>query len=144
MSYLPSNLAFLVPQVDDLSAPYWKGLRENQLLVQRCKACATWQFGPEWICHACHAFDPSWQAVRARGRIYSWERVWHSVQPGLKNHGPYLVVLVELEEAGKIRMLGNLLGDPTQEVVIGAEVEGVFEHHLEAQPSYSLLQWRTL
>jgi uncharacterized protein len=39
-------------------------------------------------------------------------------------------------------MVGNLLGDPTQEVVIGTEVEGVFEHHGDSDPSYSLLQWR--
>ena len=39
-------------------------------------------------------------------------------------------------------MLGNLLGDPTQDVKIGAEVEGVFEHHRDASPPFSLLQWQ--
>jgi hypothetical protein len=39
-------------------------------------------------------------------------------------------------------MLGNLLGDATQEVIIGAEVEGVFEHHADANPAFTLLQWR--
>jgi hypothetical protein len=39
-------------------------------------------------------------------------------------------------------MVGNLLGDAMQAVVIGAEVEGVFEHHHDADPPYSLLQWR--
>jgi hypothetical protein len=38
-------------------------------------------------------------------------------------------------------MVGNLIGDPAQDVRIGAEVEGVFEHHQETRPSYSLLQW---
>jgi uncharacterized protein len=51
-------------------------------------------------------------------------------------------VLVELPATGGVRMVGNLLGDPMQEVVIGAEVEGVFEHHLESDPPHSLLQWR--
>jgi hypothetical protein len=41
-----------------------------------------------------------------------------------------------------VRMIGNLLGDPMQEIVIGAAVEGAFEHHHEADPPYSLLQWR--
>jgi hypothetical protein len=31
-----------------------------------------------------------------------------------------------------------------QEVVIGSEVEGVFEHHADAEPAYSLLQWRVV
>jgi hypothetical protein len=60
----------------------------------------------------------------------------------LQGHGPYLAVLVELAQAGGVRMVGNLLGDPMQDVVIGSEVEGVFEHHAEAQPAYSLLHWR--
>ena len=47
-----------------------------------------------------------------QGRIYSWERPWHPVHPALKGHGPYIVVLVELPDAGNVRMLGNLLGDP--------------------------------
>jgi hypothetical protein len=40
-------------------------------------------------------------------------------------------------------MIGNLLGDPMQDVVIGTEVEGVFEHHCDADRPYSLLHWRT-
>lgn len=78
----------------------------------------------------------------AEGRIYSWERVWHPVHPALKGHCPYLAVLVELPHAGGLRMVGNLLGDPLQEVRIGAEVQGVFEHHPEASQPYTLLQWR--
>ncbi len=140
--YLPPGLPVPVPEPDGLSAPYWSGLREGRLLVQRCTHCGTWQFGPEWLCHRCHAFDPAWEVVAPRGRIYSWERVWHPAHTALKEHGPYLVVLVELPEAGHIRMVGNLLGDPLQVVEIGDAVEGVFEHHPEAQPPFSLLQWR--
>ena len=64
------------------------------------------------------------------------------MHPALKGHCPYLAVLVELPHAGGLRMVGNLLGDPLQEVRIGAEVQGVFEHHPEASQPYTLLQWR--
>lgn len=140
--YLPAGLPIPAPEPDGLSAPYWSGLREGRLRVQRCGACGTWQFGPEWLCHHCHAFDPAWVDVPARGRIYSWERVWHPAHAALHGHGPYLVVLVELPHAGGVRMVGNLLGDPLQEVRIGAEVEGVFEAHDAAEPPYTLLHWR--
>jgi uncharacterized protein len=140
--YLPPGLPVPVPESDGISAPYWTGLREGRLLVQRCTQCATWQFAPECICHRCHAFDPAWVEVRPRGRIFSWERVWHPVHPALKDRCPYLAVLVELPQAGNVRMVGNLLGDPLQEVRIGAQVDGVFEHHADAAPPYSLLQWR--
>lgn len=140
--YLPAGLPVPIAELDGLSGPYWNGLRENRLLVQRCAACATWQFGPEWLCHRCHAFDPAWTETRPRGRIYSWERVWHPAHQALASHGPYLAVLVELPEAGNVRMVGNLLGEPRQEITIGAEVVGQFEHHPDSDPPYSLLQWR--
>jgi uncharacterized protein len=141
-SYLPAGLPIPVAEADGLSAPYWAALRENRLLVQRCSHCGTWQFGPEWICHHCHAFDPEWTEIEPRGRIFSWERVWHPSHEALKQHGPYIAVLVELPQAGAVRMVGNLLGDPMQAVTIGADVQGVFEHHADADPSYSLLQWK--
>ena len=111
--------------------------------MQRCNACSAWQWGPEWICHACLSFDVGWQQVEPRGRIYSWERVWHPVHPALKDGVPYVVVLVELPHAGDVRMIGNLLGDPNQEVRIGADVRAVFEDHSDAKPPFTLVQWET-
>ncbi len=141
-TYLPSGLPAPAAESDGLSAPYWDGLRQGRLRVQRCAACATWQFGPEWICHACHAFDPDWVDVVPRGVLHSWARVWHPSHPALHDHGPYLVVTVALAHAGGIRMLGNLLGDPRQEVVIGTPLEGVFERHEGGASPYALLHWR--
>ena len=141
-TYLPAGPPGPAPDREGLSTPYWQGLREGRLRVQRCAACGTWQFGPEWICHVCLRFDPAWTEVAPKGRIYSWERVWHPAHHALNEQGPYVAVLVELPHAGNVRMVGNLLGDPLQEVVIGAEVQGVFEHHPEHTPAYSLLQWR--
>ena len=140
--YLPEGLPIPVPEPDGLSEPYWSGLRQGRLRVQHCANCGTWQFGPEWLCHHCHQFDPAWEDIAPKGRIYSWERVWHPAHDALKGHGPYLAVLVELPHAGLVRMVGNLLGDPMQDVVIGAEVEGVFEPHPDADPPYALLHWR--
>ena len=140
--YLREGLPVPVAEPDGLSEPFWSGLREGVLRVQRCTHCGQWQFGPEWICHVCLRFDPGWTEVAPKGRIYSWERVWHPAHHALNEQGPYVAVLVELPHAGNVRMVGNLLGDPLQEVVIGAEVQGVFEHHPEHTPAYSLLQWR--
>ena len=142
-TYLPTGLP--APLDDEgVAAPYWTGLRDGVLRVQRCACCGTWQFGGEWLCHHCHAWDPAWTEVAPEGRIYSWERVWHPVHPALKDHGPYLAVVVALPHAGGLRMLGNLLGDPLQPVTIGAAVAGVFEPHAgdAAVPAYGLLQWR--
>ncbi len=136
------NAGLPTPVGDGLDDIFWAGLQENKLLIQRCDSCHEWQWGPEWICHRCHSFDLSFEEVEPKGKIYSHERVWHPVHPALKEQGPYVVVLIELPQAGNIRMVGNLLGDPKQALEIGAEVTAVFEHHSDQQPAFSLLQWQ--
>ena len=141
--HLPAGLPRPVPEPDGLDAPYWDGTRRGELRVQRCRACHGWQWGPEWICHRCLAFDLEWTVVEPCGTIYSWERAWHPVHPALRGRGPYVVLLVELPHAGGVRMIGNLLGDPLQTVTIGAAVEAVFEPHDDATPPFTLVHWRT-
>ena len=140
--YLNPGLPQPAPAPDGLDRPYWEGLQEERLLVQQCQSCETWQWGPEWVCHSCHSFDVGFQETAAQGTIYSYERVWHPVHPALHEQGAYLVVLVELPHAGGIRLVGNLLGDPERSVEIGTAVEGVFEHHLDADQPFTLLQWQ--
>ncbi len=140
--YLKPGLPQPVAPRGALDEPFWQGLRDEQLLLQRCDACQHWQWGPEWLCHRCHHFGLSYQAVSPDGVIYSYERVWHPVHPALKEQGPYLVVLVELPQADNVRLVGNLLGDPRQPVAIGARVQGVYEHHQEVDDPFTLLQWR--
>ena len=141
-SYLPPGLPIPVPERNGLSAPFWHGLREGLLKVQRNPRTGVYQFPPQWIAHDTQTFELDWVEVEPRGVIYSWTRVWHPVHPALREACPYIVVVVELPHAGGVRMLGNLLGDPRQEVEIGAPVEAVFEHHHDADPPFALLQWR--
>ena len=91
---------------------------------------------------ACHSFELGWRQLSGKGRIYSWERVWHPVHPALTDSCPYVVVLVELPEAENVRMVGNLVGDPLQPVEIGAEVEVVFEDHPDAEQPFTLVHWQ--
>jgi uncharacterized protein len=141
-SYLPIGMPVPRAEADGLSKPYWDAARKEVLLVQRCAGCATWLWGPEWICHACHSFDLDWVEVAGHGRIFTWQRSHHPVHPVLHAAVPYISVLVELPQAGKVRMIGNLLGDPAQSVEVGASVDAVFEHHDEVSPGYTLVQWQ--
>jgi uncharacterized OB-fold protein len=142
MTYLPKGLPEPAPENDGLDRPYWEGTRQGKLMVQRCGGCGAWQWGPEWLCHKCHSFDMRWVEVKGRGRIYSWTRCWHPVHAALKGHGAYIAVVVELPEAGGVRMVGNLVGDPQQKVEIGTAVEAVFEPHDDAKTPYTLVHWR--
>jgi uncharacterized OB-fold protein len=77
--------------------------------------------------------------VSGRGRIYSWVRIWNPVHAALKDACPYIALVVELPDAGNVRVVGNLLGDPHQEPAFDADVEAVFEDHDEG---YTLVQWK--
>lgn len=136
--YLPAGLP--APEPGELDRPYWDAARRHELAIQRCNACGASQFPPEEICAACHAFDPGWVLVPARGRIESWTRIWHPVHPALNGFGPYLVVVVALDGYPGIRLEGNLLGDVMTDPVMDAPVEAVFEDH----ERYTLIQWRAL
>lgn len=142
--YLKPGLPQPAPMADGLDGPYWDGLREEKIRLQRCNQCNGWQWGPEWVCHQCLSFNMGFAEVPPVGRIFTWQRVWHPVHPALSEQGPYIVVVVELPGANNVRVVGNLLGDPHQTVVIGAAVEAVFEHHDAAEPPYTLLQWQVL
>ena len=134
--YLNEGLAQPIPT--DLDKPFWEGLDNDQLWLQLCNDCSGWQWGPEWICHHCHSENVTFERVEAKGKIYSFERVWHPVHPALVEQGPYIVVLVEIPHAGNVRLVGNLVEDPEQDVVIGSKVTAVFEHHAD----FTLLQWQ--
>ena len=140
-AYLLPGLPAPAPSADGLDRPYWEGLRDGKLLLQRCRSCEKFQWGPEWCCHRCYSFDLGFDEVPAVGVLYSHQRIWHPVHPALAAQGPYVVALVELPKADGVRVVGNLIGDPHQSLTIGAPVEGVFEHHDDSDPKYTLLQW---
>ena len=95
-TYLPGGaLPAPEPMNDGLDAPFWDGLNDGELRLQKCVPCDAFQWGPEWICHRCLGEDLEWVAVEPAGTIYSWERVWHAVTPALAEAVPYIAVLVE-------------------------------------------------
>jgi uncharacterized OB-fold protein len=156
-SYLPAGLPAPAPDRDGVDAGFWEAARRHQLAIQRCRSCGAFQSPAEWVCHHCHSRDLAWETVAGRGRIFSWIRAHHAAHPALRQSLPYLVVLIEIDEAPGVRIIGNLLGDPQQEVAIGGPVEAVFEDHAGADEAdtaagagaapagaYTLVQWRAV
>ena len=140
--YLPDGLPAPSPGTNPLYAPFWEATARRRLAVQRNPATGLLQWPPQWIAHDTHTFELDWIEVEPVGQIFSWTRSWHPVHPVLNSAVPFLIVIVELAAGRGIRMIGNLLGDPLQEVRIGAAVEAVFEDHQVGDASYTLVQWR--
>jgi uncharacterized OB-fold protein len=136
--YLPEGLPSPRAQRTGLDTEFWAATKRHELVVQRCNSCKAFQWGPELLCHACRSFDMGWHKLSGRGRLFSWVRCWNPVHPALKEACPYIVAVIELPEAGNVRMVGNLLGDPLQNPPFDVAVEAVFEDHPEA----TLVQWK--
>jgi uncharacterized protein len=134
-TYLPGMPA---PEATELDREYWEAAKRHELAVQICAACGAAKWPPEEICSQCHSFERSWVRASGNGRIYSWTRAWHPVHPALAEYGPYLVVVVQLDDFPVLH-IGNLLGDPMEDVTAGMPVEAVFEDH---PGGYTLVQWR--
>jgi len=99
------------PQVDVESKPYWDALREHRIMLQRCNACHRVRFPPMPGCPYCGARGFEHVDVDGTGRVYSFVRVHRALTPAMENEVPYVVAVVQLDNAGP-RMIGRVDGDP--------------------------------
>jgi uncharacterized protein len=129
------------PMPDGLDLPYWDGLAAGELRIQRCRPCGRWIWGPQWMCPSCYSFELSWSAVALTGLVYSWIRTWHPFAPELAAHLPYTSVLVELPQAGGVRLLGLLVDGDGSEPAIGDPLEGRIQPASELTTGLAVLRW---
>ena len=85
--------------------PYWQGLREHRLMIQRCTACGTLRHYPRPVCPACYAMDYDWAEVAPRGTVHTWNVSHHPFHPGFKRAVPYATVTVDLEAGWAMLLL---------------------------------------
>jgi uncharacterized OB-fold protein len=97
--YLPEGLPSPRAQRTGLDTEFWAATKRHELVVQRCNSCKAFQWGPEWLCHACRSFDMGWHKLSGRGRLFSWVRCWNPVHTALKEACPYIVAVIQLPEA---------------------------------------------
>ncbi|MDJ0847611.1 MAG: OB-fold domain-containing protein [Myxococcota bacterium] len=128
-----------LPVPDEDSRPFWEGCRRGELLMQRCADCGHLRFTPRHLCPRCRSAACEWVPVSGRGTIYSRVVCHPPVLPAFADRVPYAVVLVELDEAAGLRLLGNLLGAPPEAARIGARVRVEFQ---ELNDEIALPQWR--
>ncbi len=96
--------AFPVP--DAVSLPFWEGIADGVLRVQRCGACGRHVFYPRAVCPFCAASELDWVDASGRGRIHSYTVV-HRAPPEYREEVPYVVALVELDEG--VRMMTRIV-----------------------------------
>ena len=66
-----------VPVPDEISAPFFDGARNGQLMLQHCTACHAWSFPVRERCPHCFAAKLEWRQASGRGSLYTF-----TVMPG--------------------------------------------------------------
>ncbi len=104
----------LTPVVDEDGAPFWEYAARGELRVQACaeKDCGELRFPPRPCCPHCQSFAAEWRLMSGRGRIWSYVLPHPPLLPDYAEQAPYNAVLVELADAPRVRLAGNVVATP--------------------------------
>ncbi len=114
-----------LPVPSPVSKPFWDGLGDGELRVQRCSACGAFVFYPRPHCPSCLSAELDWLAVSGLGRVYSFTVVRRAMHPAFAEDVPYVYAIVELEEGP--RLMTNIVGCPPEAVRVDMPVEAVYD-----------------
>lgn len=134
----PAKIRRPLPDFQDpLLEPFWQGARQHEILLRRCDDCAAWQWPPRPMCAACYGTNFSWvESEGEEGQVYTYAITRRAFHPAFKELLPYILVVVEV--APGVRMLGNLLHAEPEDVRVGMRVSVEFLD----QPDGTLICWR--
>lgn len=120
----PTGLPTGEPWVTPETQRYWNATAEGRIELPCCTACRLVIWYPRAICPDCHSTELEWRTMSGRGSVYSFTITRAGVAPAWREHLPFLVAYVELEE-GPI-VLTNLVDVDPETVAIDMPVEAVF------------------
>ncbi len=115
----------IIPPITEELRPFFDGARNHQLVVQKCGRCGRLRFPPASICSECLSHDLHWTAVSGRGTVFSYSVMHRAYHPAFADKVPYALVVIELEEGGKIN--SNVVGIEPHRLRCGMAVEVTFE-----------------
>jgi uncharacterized OB-fold protein len=128
------NDSLLSPVLDDDGAPFWQYAAQGELRIQACADCGELRFPPRPCCPHCHSFASEWRKMSGRGRVWSYVFPHPPLLAAYAAQAPYNAIVVELVEAPRIRLVGNLVSGAEaplnsvapERIRIGARVQVVF------------------
>ena len=119
----------LLPEADELSAPFWAAAAGHVLTLARCGACGRTTLPPDATCPHCHTTEPAFtfEPVAGGGTVRSWTVVRQSFVIGFEDDLPFVLVDVALDEHPDVRLIGRLLDGVESPLAVGAAVAIAFE-----------------
>jgi uncharacterized OB-fold protein len=125
-----------LPEINELTRPYWDALDAGNLVFQRCKCGNAW-LPPRQHCPQCLQAQWVWERASGRGRLVSWVVYHTAYHEFFSNRLPYNVGLVELVEGP--RLITNLL-DANDEL----RPEAVVELSIQREQGFALARFRQI
>ena len=121
-----------LPEPGPMTQPFWDGCAAGELRLQRCEACAHWQFYPRLVCTSCGASALVWEPASGNGVLRSFTIVRRPVTEAYAAEVPYVIALIALAEGPTLmsQLVEVDLGAKdahAQGIVIGALVEVLFQ-----------------
>lgn len=126
------------PRLDGPERPFWLGLKEREIRVQRC-ACGHPRFPASRSCPVCHSEEFNWEPIAPTGTVESFCVFHKAYFPGFVGEMPYAVVQVHLDDGP--RFFSNLVDCPPAEIRPGLRVRAVFE---DVDAEATVLKFRKL
>ena len=91
-----------------LLGPYFEGLTEGRVRMQRCASCGQLQLPPRRRCHRCGGGAFDWVDASGRAEVWAVSVFYKPYLPEFRDRVPYNVAIVRLEEGP--RLLSNVVG----------------------------------
>jgi uncharacterized OB-fold protein len=134
---------WMLPGTDALTKRFFTA---GKLVFQACAKCNAVQHPPTDVCSACQSFAFTERESAGRGRIESLTVAHYAVHLALKARVPYVVVLVAIDDAPGVRVIGNVVNRAPSEVAIGQRVRVCFEEAKDSQSGEVLRipQWEVV
>src|SRR5258708_37732032 len=89
------------PVADAVTQPFWDGIAEGVLRLQRCGACAAYVFYPRAVCPHCTVGELSWVDAAGGGPVGS-VTAEHPAAREYRADLPYVGAPGELDEGGRL------------------------------------------
>ncbi len=118
-----------VPDITSDNKPYFDGLNEGRLMLQRCADCGQVRHYPRPVCDACWSMKVDWVQASGLAIVHSWTVSHHPFHQGFKAELPYTLITVDLEEG--VRMNAQARDIEPASLRIGMPVRIGFEQVTE-------------
>ena len=114
-----------LPTPTPTSAPFWDGLKEGVVKLQKCSDCGVWVFYPRSRCSGCLSDSLEWREVSGNATLYTYTIARQPTSPHFATEVPQYLAVVELEEG--VRLTTTLVNVRETDIRIGMRLRPYFE-----------------